>query len=49
MLVHGEEHITIHKQMQCDQTYETHEEIVDLLEKGNSGSLLLMRQKIFSL
>jgi hypothetical protein len=30
MLVHGEEHIEITRQMKADQTYEVHEEIVDL-------------------
>lgn len=49
MLVHGEEHITIHGQLKCDQTYETHEEIVDFCEKGKSGSVLLMRSRIFSM
>ena len=43
MLVHGEEHITIHGQIKCDQTYETNEEIIDLLDKGKNGSVLLMR------
>ncbi len=43
MLVHGEEHITIHGQIKCDQTYETNEEIIDLLDKGKNGSVLLMQ------
>jgi hypothetical protein len=47
MLVHGEEHITLHQQVTPKHTYEVYEEIVDLQQKGTVGSLLVMKSKVY--
>lgn len=48
MLVHGEEHLSVYKQVEVDKTYEVHEEIIDLQQKGGSGSVLIMQTKIIT-
>ena len=48
MLVHGEEHLQIYKQIEADKTYEVCEEIIELQQKGAAGSILVMQTKIMT-
>jgi acyl dehydratase len=48
MIVHGEEHITLHRPIATSGTIAAHRAIEDVIDKGaGKGALLLMRREVF--